>query len=342
MNEKITLIIPVYNKKKYINHCLDSISAQTFEDFEVLLVDDGSTDGSAEICDEFANNNARVRVIHKQNGGVSSARNRGIEEAAGKYVIFCDADDEFPPDALSDLFAAAEKYGADITVGGAGDVIIDKRRNEIRTVNPLERDTILLEDRDARAFGEIWEKNNMLSCCLKLFSRDFLMQNNLRFDEKMVVLEDLDFVARSLIPAKIVVSIENVVYKFFHYLEQGENYLRRSRRDFADDVARAYNRQKQVFEEYGVDLYENRWARWRCLFGNFDGALNSLWNTETNSFGEKLDKCKRIRDVLKKPEFRVYVDFNRDNLNKREYFYMKHPTLAGMFLLRRLRGKLGK
>ena len=137
MNEKITLIIPVYNKKKYINHCLDSISAQTFEDFEVLLVDDGSTDGSAEICDEFANNNARVRVIHKQNGGVSSARNRGIEEAGGKYVVFCDADDEFPPDALSDLYAAAEKYGADITVGGAGDVIIDKRRNEIRTVNPL-------------------------------------------------------------------------------------------------------------------------------------------------------------------------------------------------------------
>ena len=221
-------------------------------------------------------------------------------------------------------------------------IYLDKRRNEKRVVSPLEREVVLLRGRDTAAFCKIWEHNDMLSSCTKLFSRDFLLKNDLRYDEKIVVLEDLDFVARCLMSAQTVVSIDSVVYRYFHYIEQGENYLRRSRRDFADDVARAYNRQKQVFEAYGVDLYENRWRRWRCLFGNFDGALNSLWNNETNGFVEKLDKCKRIRDVLKKPEFRVYVEFNRDNLNKREYFYMKHPTLASMFLLRRLRGKLGK
>lgn len=342
MNKKISVIVPVYNKEKYLNNCLDSILSQTYDNIELLLVDDGSTDGSAAICDDYAKKDSRVRVIHKQNGGVSSARNLGIESAGGDHITFCDADDELLPTALSDMYDAAQKYSADITVGGIENISIDQKRNEKRITAPLERKLIILNDRDTSAFCNIWESNDMLSSCTKLFSREFLVRNGLRYNENLVVLEDLDFVAGCLLCANTVVSIDSVVYRYYHYIDTGANYLRRSRRDFADDVAYAYNRQKQVFEHYDIDLNENRWQRWRCLFGNFDGALDSLWHAETNGFREKLDKCKRIRDVLKKPEFRVYVGYKKNEFSKSEYFCMKHPSIINVFILRRVREKLGK
>lgn len=87
-NPKISVIVPVYNAEKYLHRCIDSILAQTFADFELLLIDDGSTDKSGEICDEYADKDARIRVFHKANGGVSSARNVGLDNALGEYICF--------------------------------------------------------------------------------------------------------------------------------------------------------------------------------------------------------------------------------------------------------------
>ena len=93
VNPKISVIIPVYNAEVYLHRCVDSLLSQSFKDFELLLVDDGSVDSSADICDEYANGDERVRVFHKKNGGVSSARNLGLDNARGEWVVFVDADD---------------------------------------------------------------------------------------------------------------------------------------------------------------------------------------------------------------------------------------------------------
>ena len=90
---KISVIVPVYNTEKYLHRCVDSILAQTFTDFELLLIDDGSTDSSGAICDEYAQKDSRVRVFHKENGGASSARNLGLDNATGEWITFCDSDD---------------------------------------------------------------------------------------------------------------------------------------------------------------------------------------------------------------------------------------------------------
>lgn len=94
---EISIIVPVYNVEKYLEQCIDSILTQTFEDFELILVDDGSPDKCPEICDEYAQKDDRVRVIHKENGGVSSARNAGMKLACGEYILFCDSDDYVSP-----------------------------------------------------------------------------------------------------------------------------------------------------------------------------------------------------------------------------------------------------
>ena len=95
----ISVIVPIYNAEKYLDRCFSTKLGQTFTDFELILVDDGSTDGSGEICDRLAQSDARVRVIHKPNGGVSSARNVGIDKSRGKKIVFVDADDDIPINA---------------------------------------------------------------------------------------------------------------------------------------------------------------------------------------------------------------------------------------------------
>ena len=102
--QKISVIVPVFNGKKYLHECVDSILAQTLKDFELLLIDDGSTDGSDIICDEYAVKDRRVRVVHKVNEGINATRRRGVHESNGEWVAFCDDDDTMEPYALQSLY----------------------------------------------------------------------------------------------------------------------------------------------------------------------------------------------------------------------------------------------
>lgn len=112
----ISIIVPIYNMEKLMHKCIDSILTQTFKDFELLLIDDGSTDRSAMICDEYQHKDPRIKVYHKSNGGLSDARNYGLERATGKYTIFVDPDDWVDSSGLDKLYERAEKEDADITI----------------------------------------------------------------------------------------------------------------------------------------------------------------------------------------------------------------------------------
>ena len=114
----ISVIIPVFNVEPFLTPCLESVKAQTFKDFEAILVDDGSTDSSGMICDEFARSDHRFRVVHQSNQGVSAARNRGLDLAKGEYVYFVDADDEIRPEALEHLYHAITQGEYDIAASG--------------------------------------------------------------------------------------------------------------------------------------------------------------------------------------------------------------------------------
>lgn len=116
-NPKISVIIPVYNVEPYLKDCLLSVQKQTFEDFEVILVNDGSKDNSGKICDDIAKADSRFKVIHKKNGGVNTARKIGIEQAKGKYITFLDGDDLFPGNALEVMYKKSEEFDLDICVG---------------------------------------------------------------------------------------------------------------------------------------------------------------------------------------------------------------------------------
>ena len=120
---KITVVVPVYNGEKYLHECIESVLCQTFKNFELLLLDDGSPDRSGEICDEYARKDGRVRVIHKKNEGINATRRRGVHEAAGEWIAFCDDDDTMEPDALESMYALTGE--AEIVVSFA--ILPDRR-----------------------------------------------------------------------------------------------------------------------------------------------------------------------------------------------------------------------
>ena len=117
MIDKVSIIVPVYNIENYIRVCVESILAQTYESFELILVDDGSKDNSGILCDEYAAIDSRVKVIHKENGGVSSARNTGLQQAKGKWIMYVDGDDWIEPDMIESLIEAAKATEADLVFG---------------------------------------------------------------------------------------------------------------------------------------------------------------------------------------------------------------------------------
>lgn len=119
---EISIIVPVYNVEKYLKKCVDSILNQTFQDFELILVDDGSPDNSGYICDQYAEKDSRVRVIHKENGGLSDARNAGIDVAQGKYLGFVDSDDYIAEDMYEQLHTSLKNNNADLSICGIYDV----------------------------------------------------------------------------------------------------------------------------------------------------------------------------------------------------------------------------
>ena len=117
MDPLISVIVPVYKVEAYLPQCLDSICGQTYQNLEILLVDDGSPDRCGEICDQYAARDTRIRVIHKQNGGLSDARNAGMQQMTGSYLMFVDSDDMLPPNAVQTLFETALSENAELVIG---------------------------------------------------------------------------------------------------------------------------------------------------------------------------------------------------------------------------------
>ena len=183
----ISIIIPAYNAEKYIAECLDSVRGQTFEDWEVILVDDGSTDGTPSICDRYAADDPRIRVVHVKNGGVSKARNIGLSMAAGDYVAFADADDILPPKSLEIRMELIE--GADLAVAGYelfnAEGIIE-RSPECRrsTWNQHEMVNNIAAAGEMGYQGFLWNK---------LFQRKIIEDHCLRFTEQLPLNEDRVF-----------------------------------------------------------------------------------------------------------------------------------------------------
>lgn len=184
---KISVIIPIYNAETYLENCLESIKNQSFTDYEVLLIDDGSTDNSGKICDSFATEDSRFHAIHKSNGGVSSARNTGIDQTKGEWICFIDSDDTVEKDYLLHLYQGVNQQ-KDILIIQGFKTILPKGQSRVRTF-----ETRLYTASDMYQLFQFLNINRSGYPFAKLYNAPIIRQNQIRFIEQIHYAEDVMF-----------------------------------------------------------------------------------------------------------------------------------------------------
>lgn len=246
---KVSIVVPVYNVKDYLEKCVDSILRQTEREFELLLIDDGSTDGSGELCDTLAERDGRVRVIHQENRGLGGARNTGIEAARGTWLLLVDSDDWIEPEILEKALKAAERENADMVSFGFRSVDLQgKELGLFRDKLPKNR-ALSLADCKALLLSSPCAWN-------KLYKTSLFQRSGVRYPLR-VWYEDIRTTLKLLLFAERVVSLDDIGYNYLQRpgsIIQNLNVERNVEILEAFDDIFTYFREQGLFEKYRDEL----------------------------------------------------------------------------------------
>lgn len=254
MTSLISVIIPVYNVEKYIEKSIKSVVCQSYENIEIILVDDGSTDNSGNICDTFAKTDNRIKVIHKTNSGVSAARNSGIEASCGDYICFIDSDDYITCDYVKHMYDVAVKYKTDITTSNQY-----KIWNDGKTVELFKKDepygTVTIKSGKETLSDMLYGKTCYATCCCKLYKKEIF--NDIRFPEYRMG-EDSFTMYKCFLKAESVAHLYQPDYyyvqhessamhsvdysKFYDYIELSDAFMRIVSKSYPELFLPAVNR----------------------------------------------------------------------------------------------------
>lgn len=271
----ISVIVPVYNKEKCLRRCLDSLLAQTFSGFELLLVDDGSTDSSGDVCDEYAIRDERIRVVHEENGGVSRARNAGIENAQGECLMFVDADDCVEAGYLESLLPRQDE-----------DFVMDSSDDR----SPAFEDGV----HDGKEMVETALSGWQILCPWgKLFKADVLKKHRLRFDEAISLGEDTLFNLEYLLHAS---SLRTSSSREYHYAHEVHGSLSKQACPFRDakyKALRVHALGRLLAEKYDDPLME-------VLMSKYAGITWTLWHSLLPY--PRKQRARRVKELFHSPE----------------------------------------
>ncbi len=256
-------MVSVYNREATLQRCVDSILRQSYNNLEIILVDDGSQDASPRLCDECAVRDSRIKVVHKENGGVSSARNAGIHAATGHYITFVDSDDILGDAYIEQLYTVMQEYNAQLTIGGFTYCYADQeQKRSIGSQTVFENKNAFLE-----SFGFLYENFFINSVCNKLFIRNKITKG---FTENLSLGEDCLFVLDYLRGVERIALADTTGY--FYQMETANSLTKEIRKDAFEITKRLY-----------LSLLE--------YLDGFEGAVHSLQKVFLD------DVSKYIREV---------------------------------------------
>lgn len=300
----ISLIVPIYKAEAFLHKCVSSILEQSFSDWELILVDDGSPDGSGALCDKLAEEDARIRVIHQENGGVSAARNRGMKAATGTFLAFADADDWLPPDALETLHTAAAQAGADSAGGGhwrveiSGERVLEPGALPAGVYAPPEMRAGIVDRLLGRRLGKPGEVLNGFVWRF-LFSRDIVEKHGLTF--LGAYLEDELFLMEYFCLAKKLAMVDEPVY---FYLQNPVSVTRQYLPGYLDTFTAFMAAKERLAEQYGLGEDLPLWRE----NSNWSGLLIAIGNEYAPGNPAPLGaKRSRVRAFTQRPEMRQAI-----------------------------------
>ena len=289
---KISVIVPVYKAEQYLSQCVGSILGQTFSDLELLLIDDGSPDNCPQMCDEFAKADPRIRVVHKKNGGVSSARNAGLDAAIGEYVTFVDSDDWVEKNMYEDMMTQAEEFDCDVVMC---DCVKEYSGQNILYSHDIRSGFYSREKLEQEYFQHLLMMENVeypatISNWLLLFRRE--LAENLRYLTGVRYSEDLLFGAQLMYAAKSFYYMKGLPY--YHYVMNPDSATHKFVPDKWNDYLRLHRGIRESFGAtkkfdftHQIDL---------CLLFFLYNSVGDILGTKQLSRNEKI---KKIHDILK-------------------------------------------
>lgn len=287
--KKVSIIVPVYNGALYISRCMESLLAQTYPTMEILLIDDGSTDGSGRLCDDFADKYSQVKVYHVKNAGVSAARNKGIEECSGEYVGFADVDDYLLEDMVEHLAGMLEETGSDVAGCGYFEF---RGRAEDRPDTDGEEEGIeneRIETLSGRAFIEKGILRSDTRCWSKLYKKSSI--GALRFEEGLTIGEDMLFLLELARSGK---QFCRSVYKGYGYYINEEGAMNKGFRNSYMDQIVCWQKALACIEKEMPKLADRAGTILLISVMLVVGKLAMLSGKERKEKKEYADKCSKL------------------------------------------------
>lgn len=305
----ISIIVPVYNAALYLDKCLSSLKRQTYSDIEIIMIDDGSTDGSAGICKYYEEADARFRYIYQENAGVSAARNKGLQLAKGEYIGFCDSDDWVEDDMYETLHTILEETQSDVSI-----ISFDCGTSDGAVIQESKDSHILIFDAEAAILEMHQGKNFQGHLCNKLIKRNLL--NNLFLDEKVVICEDMLFMWMVFFRCKKVAFLNA---KKYHYVVVPESAMNGKMKDSYWSVQSAARKMMEYMNEYYPQ--HKQYAQRTVVLCNM-------------MIAEKAFRCKCLtRDVYRKIKKEIKDNYSAD---VKKLFSFKQRAKTNIFSMNRL------
>lgn len=339
---KVSVIVPVYKVEKYLGYCIESLLEQTLKDIEIILVDDGSTDGCPAICDRFEKQDERIKVIHKKNEGVSAARNSGLAAAKGEWVIFCDSDDWMESVALECLYNKAVETDSDVVIGDVYQVRNDKKlytafyANEFTTedcefINKLIEADIYRTycpnppvTGPAFGYGGPWNK---------LVRRSLLTDNHIKFDLRVKgIFDDILYTAHIFAAANRVTYISVPIYNYRIVSSSITHSFKPNVLEINDAI---FNSWQEFFEEqkeradFSIPFYA-------CVMRRLEESISLYFLNENNRRPKKIlkDELKNLSNS--EPYKTAFKKVEMDKLSRKQKLLAvlgKKKMLALVFLI---------
>jgi glycosyltransferase involved in cell wall biosynthesis len=281
---EITVIIPVYNCKKYIHRCVESILSQSIRDIEIILVDDASEDGSYEMCIEMGKSDDRIRVIRQKHGGAAAARNRGMDEACGKYITFVDADDYIMSDMLFRLCQKADRSAADICISGYSFMADGETDKSVEFKETTEY-CVNRQHYIAEHLKEDMLTSVAYTQCAKLYSRSFIEREYIREYDKYAMCEDAIFSMNCISKAEVICGIKYSGYCYCQHI--GESLSKK----YVPDAFEANGKLYEVIS--GTGLKDVAWLNAHFM-KRYIGLMIRVYSMARLNEKERADEIRRL------------------------------------------------
>ena len=332
-NYKISIIVPVYNAEQYLNKCVESLRNQTYQNLEILLVNDGSKDASGKLCDAYAKEDARIKAVHKENGGLISAWKKGVAESTGEYLSFVDSDDWVDLVMIEEM---AEHLTGDKKEIVASDYVIERDNGSSEYVwQQLPSGEYLREDIEKKVIPNLLGKESRyvaMSRCMKLISRGLIEENQKYCNPAVLVGEDTTIMLPSLIDCNRIFVMDHKAY--YHYLYVQESMVHKYNVSLEQNIELLIETTKKII----TDKFSSMELQERLYQVNQESVFWYFLVLKNEARGNPKGYRKNIPKVCREEKIRSLIKNTKveisETSNKLLYLVMKHPNHLTVSILR--------